>query len=457
MRGLRSTIALIVVLGGLAAYIYFVTWKTPAEPASKLEKVFSGVQSDKIEELKVTSDKGEVSTLKKENGSWQLVAPVVAKADEAEASAIANALGQTEIVRVIDENPADLKDYGLATPRIAIDFKAAGDKDYRRLLIGEKSPTGSDLFAKRNDEKKVFLIPASQESTLNRSTFELRDKTLLKFERDKVDAIGVEAGGKTLQLAKDNTEWKITQPLQARADYGSVEGLIGRLQTTGMKSIVSDNPTPADLKQYGLDKPAATVDLKLGSARATLAVGGKAADNTVYARDASKPMVVTIDSAFADELKKGADDYRRKDLFEFRPYTANRVEITRATQTIAFEKVKGEAPASASAPAGSNAEEKWRRVSPTAADVDKDKVDALLSRLSNMRATSFVDASAKTGLNMPVMTVVAKFDDSKKEERVTFGKVDNDVFAGRPGEPGAAKVDPIDLTEANKTLDELAK
>ena len=448
MKGLRSTIALVVVLGGLAAYIYFVTWKTPAEPASKLEKVFSGVTSDKIEEVKVTSDKGEVSTLKKDNGSWQLVAPVAAKADEAEASAIANALGQVEIVRVIDENPADLKDYGLATPRIAIDFKAAGDKDYRRLLIGEKSPTGADLFAKRNDEKKVFLIPAAQESTMNRSTFDLRDKTVLAFQRDKVDAVSVDAGGKTVQLTKDNADWKITQPLQARADYGSVEGLIGRLQTAGMKTIVSDNPTPADLKKYGLDKPAATVDLKLGSARATLAVGGKAADNTVYARDASKPMVVTIDSALVDELKKGADEYRRKDLFEFRPYNANRVEITRDAQTIAFEKTKGQ---------GENAEEKWRRVSPTAGDVDKDKIDSLLSRLSNMRAASFVDASAKTGVNMPAMTVVAKFDDGKKEERVTFGKVDNDVYAARPGEPGAAKVDAMDFTEANKTLDELAK
>ena len=29
MRGLRSTIALVVVLIGLGAYIYFVTWKRP--------------------------------------------------------------------------------------------------------------------------------------------------------------------------------------------------------------------------------------------------------------------------------------------------------------------------------------------------------------------------------------------------------------------------------------------
>ena len=82
--------------------------------------------------------------------------------------------------------------------------------------------------------------------------------------------------------------------------------------------------------------------------------------------------------------------------------------------------------------------------------MDKDKIESLLSRVSNMRATSFVDASAKTGLNMPAMTVVAKFDEGKKEERVTFGKVDNDVYAARPGEPGAAKVDAMDLPKRTK-------
>jgi uncharacterized protein DUF4340 len=448
MRGLRSTIALVVVLAGLGAYIYFVTWKKPIEPPSKQEKVFAGVQTDKIDELKVTSDKGDVSTLKKDNGNWQLVAPVAAKADETEASGITSALGQVEIVRVIDENPTDLKGYGLDMPRVEVDFKGAGDKDYRRLLIGEKSPTGADLFAKRNDEKKVFLIPASQETTLNRSTFELRDKTLLKFERDKVDGVEVNAGGKTVQLEKNGAEWKITQPLQVRADYGAVEGLIGKLQTTAIKSIVADSASAADLKKYGFDKPTAKVDLKLGSASATLLLGGTGEDKTVYARDASKPAVVTVESTLADDLKKGADEFRRKDIFEFRAYNANRVELTRNGQTVAFEKVKG---------SGNDAVDKWRRVSPTAGDADKDKIDALLSRLSNMRATSFVDASAKTGLNMPALTVFAKFDEGKKEERVTFGKVANDVYAGRSGEPGAAKVDAMDFTEANKTLDELSK
>jgi Domain of unknown function (DUF4340) len=447
MRGLRSTIALIVVLAGLGAYIYFVTWKTPegGDAAKKTDKVFTGVQADKIEEVRITTSSGDATTVKKDNATWQVVQPVAAKADESEVSGITSALATTDIVRVIDENPSSLNDYGLSNPRIEVDFKVAGDKDYRKLLIGEKSPTGADLFAKRNDEKRVFLIPAFQESTFNKDTFALRDKVVLKFERDKVDGVEIEAAGKTLVMAKDGADWKLKKPLETRADYGSVEGLIGRVQTVQMKSITADQATPADLKKYGLDKPEATVNINAGSARATLLVGGKATDTTVYARDASKPAVVTVESALMDDLKKGADDYRRKDLFEFRAYNATRVELTRGKDVVVFERVKGQ---------GENAQDKWRRVSPNAADADRDKVDAMLAKLANMRATSFVDGK---GALSPALEVHVKFDDGKKEERVTFVKDGADVLVLRPGEPGAAKTDAADLTETLKSLDELSK
>lgn len=452
MRGLRSTIALIVVLGGLGAYIYFVTWKKgPDDGATKKDKVFTALDSEKIDTLKIKSDKGETTTLGKTGGAWQITEPLTATADNSEVVQIASGLASAEIVRVVDENATSLKDYGLAEPRIEVAFKAAGDKDYRHLLIGDKSPTGADMFAKRGDDKKVFLIPAFQETSFNKGTFDLRDKTLIKFERDKVDGAELSAGGKTLAIAKDGGEWKVTKPVQVRADFGAVEGLVGRLQTVQMKSIVKSDPTPADLKTYGLDKPEQSITLSLGSARATLQLGGKAADGTVYARDTSKPAVMTVESALADDLKKGADEYRRKDIFEFRAYNATRIEFIRDGQTVAFEKVK------ADAKDAKDAAETWRRVSPTPADASKDTIDGLLSRLSNMRAASFVESTAKTGLDKPALTVVAKFDDGKKEERVVFGKVENDVFASRPGEPGAAKVDGTDFSEALKALDELAK
>jgi hypothetical protein len=453
MRGLKSTIALIVVLAGLGAYIYFVTSRTPEGGSGdaggkKQEKVFASLQADKIDELKITTAAGDATALKKEGGAWKITQPMDAQASESEVSGVTSALGQVEIVRVIDENPADLNDYGLSNARIEIDFKASGDKEYRKLLVGEKSPTGADLFAKRNDEKKVFLIPAMQETSFNRTTFDLRDKSLLKFEREKVDAIDITAGGKTLAIAKDGGDWKLSKPLETKADFGSVEGLVGRLQSVQMKSIVADSATPDDLKKYGLDKPEATVNLNLGSARATLLFGGKAADNTVYARDASKAAVVTVESALLDDVKKGADDYRRKDIFTFRPFNATRVEITRNGQTVTLERAKGK---------GENAPDTWKRVSTPAGDLDREKSDSLLSKLSNIRAASFVDATAKTGLDKPAMTVVVKFDDGKKEDRATFGQVGNDVFVSRPGEPGAAKIDVADFNDVIKSLDEIAK
>jgi Domain of unknown function (DUF4340) len=449
-RGLWSTLVLIVVLAGLGAYIYFVLNKQPeATSTSTKEKVFASIAADKIEELKVTSSAGDATTVKKENGSWQIVQPAAAKADDGEVGGITSALSSIEITRVVDENPTNLNDYGLSNPRIEIDFKAGGDKDYQKLRIGEKSPTGGDLFAKRNDEKKVFLIPAFQESTFDKKTFDLRDKGLIKIDRDKVDAVTVTAGNKTVAFAKEGADWMIKKPLQAKADFGSVEGLVGKIQSAQMKSIAaSDASSAADLKKYGLDKPQATVELGSGSSTATLIVGGKADDNTVYARDVSKPAVVTIDKTIVDDLNKGADDYRIKDLFQFRAYNANHVEITRGDQKLVFDRVKG---------VGENPQDKWHRASPNPADLDRDKVDAVLAKLANMRATSFVESTAKTGLDRAAMTVYVKFDDSKKEERVAFGKPGDDVYAARGAEAGAMKIDAADYTDVNKSLDEIAK
>ena len=451
MRGVKSTIALVVVLAGLGAYIYFVTWKQPeagADAGKKQEKVFARLDSSKIEEVKVTSAAGDATTVKKNPDGWQVVQPLTAKADDGEISTLTSALASSEIVRVIDENPTNLNEYGLSNPRIEVDFKATGDKDYRKLLIGDKTATGSDLYAKRNDEKKVFLIPAMQETSLNRTTFDLRDKGLLKFDREKVDAVDVTSGGKTIAIAKEGGDWKITKPVQTKADFGSVEGLVGRLQSVQMKSIVADQASPADLKKYGLDKPEATVNLGLGSSRATLLIGGKAdKDNTVYARDAARPAVVTVEQSLLDDLKKDADNYRRKDLFEFRPFNATHIELTRNGETVVLDRVKG----------ANDKPDTWKRVSPNPGDVDKEKMDGLLSKLSNMRASSFLDSTAKTGVDKPALVVAVKFDEGKKEEKVTFGQEGNDVYAVRPGEPGAAKADKADLDEATKSFDEIAK
>src|SRR5579862_8962333 len=156
MRGLWSTLTLGVVLAGLFAYIYFVTWKKPADEGPKQDKVYASLEADKIEEIRVVAPMG-ATTLKKTGSSWQIVEPISSPADESKATGVTTSLSALPLTRVVDENPTDLKEYGLAEPRIDVGFKLPGDKDYRHFLIGDKSPTGTDLFAKRGDEKRVVL------------------------------------------------------------------------------------------------------------------------------------------------------------------------------------------------------------------------------------------------------------------------------------------------------------
>ncbi len=446
MRGVRSTLVLLVVLVGLGAYIYFVESKKEPDAGPKKEKVFT-IDASKIDGLKVKSGPQE-TTLSKSGGSWQIVQPTPGKADESEVSGITSSLGSLEVDRVVDEKPGNLKQYGLADPRVVVAFKAAGEKDYRQLYLGDKTATGGALYAKLPKQPRVFLVSGYLDSTFNRTPFDLRDKTILRFNRDKVDTVAVNAAPANVEFSKAGEDWKMTRPIQATADYSAVEGLVGRLQTAQMKSMVAQDAT--DLKAYGLDAPEITATVGEGSSRATLLLGKKTPEGTVYAKDAARPAVFTVEASLADDLKKPADDYRRKDLFEARAYNTDSIEVTRGSETLAFAKVK------AQGKDAKNATEKWRQVKPAARDVDAAKMDTFLTKLSNLRAQSFVDAKATTGLNAPVAAVIVKFGDGgAKEEKVTFGRAGSDVYAARASEPGAAKLTAADFDDAMKALDAL--
>ncbi len=194
MRGGRSFLILLVVALGLGAYIYFVESKR--EPAGetaavKKDKVFS-IDSSKFEEIEIHAASGETTTLKKKNGLWEIVAPEAMTADSGEVGGLLSSLESLEIQSVVDENPASAADFGLDPPRFSVAFKAAGAAALTRLQVGKKTPTGGDLYARVEGQPRVFLISGYLEDSLNKTPFKLRDKTILKFERDAADVLTIE-------------------------------------------------------------------------------------------------------------------------------------------------------------------------------------------------------------------------------------------------------------------------
>jgi len=435
-----STLAMVLVLAGLAGYIYFVDNKRPADQAEVKEKAFGEVSSDDIEEVRIALADGEAARLTKSEGTWKLVDPTAADADSAEIGSITSSLSSLDIERVVDEKAGDLAQYGLGPPRIDVSFKVKGQSADRRILFGDKTTTGGDLYAKLSDSPRVFLVSSYLESTFRKDPFSLRDKTILKIDRSKVDGFTASSGTTVLEFTKTGSDWRLVKPIAARADFGAVEGAIERLATANMQGITVDESS--DLKPYGLDKPGTTMTVRSGSSSATLTLG-RTENAVVFAKDASRPMVFTVAPTLREDVVKDVGEFRRKDVFDFRSFTASRVEFTRGADVVAFERTKTK-------DKDGKDVDGWTDAKGAAADAMK--VEELLTKVSGLRASSF-EATAPAALKTPVVSIAAQFDG--RRETVTIGRAGTDAFAARQDEPGAAKLDTAALDEALKALDAL--
>ena len=437
MRSAWSLLASVVVLAGLAGYIFLVENKREPNAAEAKEKVWGGtLASEDMEEVEITLAGGETAKVQKTDGAWQVVEPSKAPADETEMTSIASSLAGLEIQRVVDENAGDVKQYGLDPARISVAFRSKGQKDVRRIEIGEKTPTGGDLYARIPGEKRVFLVSSYLDSTFNKTPFALRDKAVLKVDRQKADGLELTEGATNVQLAKKGSDWTLVKPVAARADFAAVESSLERVSAAQMVGVTEENAT--DLAKYGLDKPSATITVSMGSSRATLLLGNTE-NAVVYAKDASRPMVFTVAPTLKTDVIKPVSDFRRKDLFDARAFTTTHIEFKRGSETIVLDKSKGKDDADV-----------WKNGS--GKDVETDKAEDLVNRVTGLRGSSF-EEQTHASLKSPALVVTVRSNDNKTET-VTFGRTATDVYAARSDEPGAAKIDgTAALDEAMKLLD----
>ena len=145
-----------------------------------------------------------------------------------------------------------------------------------------------------------------------------------------------------------------------------------------------------------------------------------------------------------DDFKKNFDDYRKKELFEFRPFYVAKLRAVLDTpggaKTYEFEKVKGAKP---------DDPDTWKvtRVGGEPITPTRPRSTICSTKLVALKAESWVDAKTKTGLDKPALVVSASYDDGKFE-RVRFGQVGENAYAARDGEAGVAKVDTPSMRSA---------
>ena len=159
--------------------------------------------------------------------------------------------------------------------------------------MGERTPTGGDMYARFPGQKRVFLVSSFLDSTFNKNTFALRDKRVISIDRDKVDRIEILKGGKpAVTLTKTGIglahRCAADGPRRLRRRRGRT-----RATVVGARCRASCRPKEPTCKKRKLDPPVATITAGAGSSRATL-LFGETENALIYAKDASRPMVFTV-------------------------------------------------------------------------------------------------------------------------------------------------------------------
>ena len=149
--------------------------------------------------------------------------------DQATVSGITSNLASMEIQRVIDENPADVAEFGLATPRVEVGVQGrrsaapAADR-------AEDARRHRRLCAARRSEAGVPGPVVPRVHVQSARSFDLRDKSVLKLDREKVDSLAVTTAGRETRVREVERRMEsLKAPVEARAEFSAVDGLVSRV------------------------------------------------------------------------------------------------------------------------------------------------------------------------------------------------------------------------------------
>jgi hypothetical protein len=238
-------------------------------------------------------------------GAWQITAPKAYPADPEVVYGVLSSLSGLNGDRVVEEKTSDLKKYGLDQPAIEVDVTGKNHA-VQSLLLGDDTPAGGDAYAAVAGTGKVFTLATYNKSSFSKSLNDLRDKSLLTLDADKVSHLELIKKPETIELARTKDGWQVLKPSPSPADTTAVDSLVRALANAKM-----DLSGTVDARaEFAKGIPVATAKITGGSGVETLDV--RKSNNDYYAKSSAVDGVYKVDASLGAAVDKKADDLRKK-------------------------------------------------------------------------------------------------------------------------------------------------
>ncbi|MFH1624096.1 MAG: DUF4340 domain-containing protein [Pseudomonadota bacterium] len=401
-----------ILLGGKNPTEYYVYVKRENSPAVMLthsglkdqlnkeiyyyrDKTILPLNVDAIKGLYLKYQAKGVDLRLDDKKDWQIIKPIKAKADGGVIRRLLYSIKNSKVKEFVEENPGDLQKYGLGSPEMEVTFLTDKRPPLKSLLIGDRVKADGDFYAKWNDAENVFLLPGSSLRDYPRTLFNLRDKKVLDFEKDKILRVELKYPHEQIVIENEGGDrWKITKPVSVKADEFEVSDLLWALLDMEAKGFVTDEAV--DLQVYNLQKPAVEVNLwQKGEGKPLrLAISQKGDEKkNLYAKTSTKETIYQLDPSVLKDLTKTPFSLRDKSLLIFKNEEVGKVQLTYPDKTFILKLGPGD----------------WKAIEPEKAILNKVEV---ISFLWDIRLLKFKEIVSERMKESPS---VYGFDKSEAE------------------------------------------
>lgn len=302
----KNTWLWLALAAGLFAFIFFFE-RHLKKPENDPPKVFPGLRAQEINNIQVQPKGQRAIHVLRTNGVWQLTEPLEYPAHTRRIEALLVALQHLTATPYLSAQ--DLKtipdfetQFGFDTPQFSL---LLNGKRYL-VLIGRKTPPGDQVYLQVVGVEGVFVVDAELLKLIPQSPTDWRETALVDWAQLKFDRLVVTNVGKLLELQNNptNDAWRMTLPMDTRADSGKVRAALKNLQSLDVQQFISDEPK-ADLDAFGLLPPELSVIFFQGTNSVLRLDFGKTPTNNttlVYAHRPDQNAVVTVPKAAYESL-----------------------------------------------------------------------------------------------------------------------------------------------------------
>jgi hypothetical protein len=335
-RGTAALFAVMVVLGG---WVYFTDIRGAEEREREAEEAGLAlpVDSADIRRLRLTYPDSTMEA-SRSGGNWEFISPPGLEADNGAWDQLSSNVPRIEREETILSGtaPRDLESFGLDMPSLGVQVELE-DGSSEEILFGRENPGGTHYYARLASVDEVFLAPSSWISTLRKEVNDLRDKSVLRFDRDAIDRIEI-SGSVERILERDGETWALVAPLESPAALTEIDTFLGDLVVERATGFGGRPDDPLTAQEAGLDEARLRIAVhdSVADQDHVLLVGGRpeSQPGSFYAKDQSRETVFIIDADIVESAEQSVFEWRDKKIAEFDRASVASIRIERGDDSL---------------------------------------------------------------------------------------------------------------------------